>query len=93
MSRRPGFAQSAAAIGNAAIAAVTVLALCSGAWLLRNGAETHAPPQPSAAQARAGQEAGRQEDRAERSAGPASGLPHPHCRPPRPTASASPRSA
>jgi sortase (surface protein transpeptidase) len=38
--------------GNAAIAAVTVVALCSGAWLLRNGAETHAPPQPSPAQAR-----------------------------------------
>ncbi|MEU6181673.1 class F sortase [Streptomyces coeruleorubidus] len=41
---------------NAAMAAVTVFALCSGAWLLRNGAETHAPPQPSAAQARAGQD-------------------------------------
>ncbi|WP_369270880.1 class F sortase [Streptomyces sp. R11] len=37
--------------GNAAIAAVTALALCSGAWLLTNGTETHAPPQPSAAQA------------------------------------------
>lgn len=37
--------------GNTAIAGVTVLALCSGAWLLHNGAETHAPPQPSAAQA------------------------------------------
>ncbi|MGW2515767.1 class F sortase [Streptomyces sp. NPDC001617] len=36
---------------NAAIGAVTVAALCSGAWLLRSGAETHAPPQPSAAQA------------------------------------------
>ncbi|PPS72958.1 MULTISPECIES: class F sortase [Streptomyces] len=36
------------------MAAVTVFALCSGVWLLRNGAETHAPPQPSAAQARAG---------------------------------------
>ncbi|MFJ8465009.1 class F sortase [Streptomyces swartbergensis] len=41
---------------NAAMAAVTVFALCSGAWLLRDGAETHAPPQPSAAQARAGQD-------------------------------------
>ncbi|MEU1103542.1 class F sortase [Streptomyces tibetensis] len=36
------------------MAAVTVFALCSGVWLLRDGAETHAPPQPSAAQARAG---------------------------------------
>lgn len=33
------------------IAAVTVLALCLGAWLLRLGTETHGPPQPSAAQA------------------------------------------
>ena len=39
-------------VGNAAIAAVTVLALCSGAWLLSDGAETHGPPQPSAGQAR-----------------------------------------
>ncbi|MFC8430162.1 class F sortase [Streptomyces sp. NPDC057253] len=38
-------------LGNTAIAGVTVVALCSGAWLLRSGAETHAPPQPSAAQA------------------------------------------
>ncbi|MFK4103939.1 class F sortase [Streptomyces sp. NPDC019531] len=51
--------------GNTAIAGVTVVALCSGAWLLRSGAETHAPPQPSAAQAHspagttAGQDAGR----------------------------------
>ncbi|MGI5375225.1 class F sortase [Streptomyces sp. CA-251387] len=46
-------------VGNAVIAAVTVLALCSGAWLLSNGAETHAPPQPSAAQAgRAGKPSG-----------------------------------
>ncbi|MFJ7073112.1 class F sortase [Streptomyces sp. NPDC098781] len=37
-------------VGDAAIAAVTLLALCSGAWLLHNGAGTHAPPQPSAAQ-------------------------------------------
>ncbi|MFE9770719.1 class F sortase [Streptomyces sp. NPDC005931] len=40
--------------GNTAIAAVTVLALCSGAWLLHDGARTHAPPQPSAAEARSG---------------------------------------
>ncbi|WP_030615560.1 class F sortase [Streptomyces fulvoviolaceus] len=39
---------------NVAIAAVTVVALCCGAWLLRSGAATHAPPQPSAAQARSG---------------------------------------
>ena len=39
-------------VSNAVIGAVTVAALCSGAWLLRSGAETHAPPQPSAAQAR-----------------------------------------
>jgi sortase (surface protein transpeptidase) len=44
---------------NAAIAAVTVVALCSGAWLLRSGAERHPPPQPSAAQAHA-DPAGRQ---------------------------------
>jgi sortase (surface protein transpeptidase) len=37
--------------GNAAIASVTVVALCSGVWLLRNGAEAHPPPQPSPAQA------------------------------------------
>ncbi|GGK44611.1 class F sortase [Streptomyces flaveus] len=38
---------------NAAIAAVTVVAFGSGAWLVRSGAEAHAPPQPSAAQSRA----------------------------------------
>lgn len=38
-------------VGNAAIAAATALALCCGAWLLHNGTGTHAPPQPSAAQA------------------------------------------
>ncbi|WP_338898389.1 class F sortase [Streptomyces sp. TG1A-60] len=36
---------------NAVIAGVTVVALCSGAWLLRDGFASHAPPQPSAAQA------------------------------------------
>lgn len=36
---------------NSAIGAVTVLALCAGAWLLHNGAESRPPPQPSAAQA------------------------------------------
>ncbi|MFE9438278.1 class F sortase [Streptomyces sp. NPDC006602] len=38
-------------LGNAAIATVTATSLCCGAWLLRSGAETHAPPQPSAAEA------------------------------------------
>ncbi|MER5387311.1 class F sortase [Streptomyces sp. NPDC002688] len=38
-------------VSNVAIASVTVLALCSGAWLLRSGAEPHPPPQPSPAQA------------------------------------------
>ncbi|MFI9172811.1 class F sortase [Streptomyces lincolnensis] len=42
--------------GNTAIAGVTVVALCSGAWLLRSGAETHTPPQPSAAQAHLGRD-------------------------------------
>ncbi|MFF8968491.1 class F sortase [Streptomyces sp. NPDC014995] len=41
-------------VGNTVIAAVTVTALCSGAWLLHSGAGTQAPPQPSAAQARPG---------------------------------------
>lgn len=40
--------------GNAAIAAVTVFALCAGTWLLRDGTGTHPPPQPSAAQAHTG---------------------------------------
>jgi sortase (surface protein transpeptidase) len=38
--------------GNTAIGAVTVVSLCTGAWLLSSGAGTHAPPQPSAAEAR-----------------------------------------
>ncbi|MDQ0931085.1 class F sortase [Streptomyces turgidiscabies] len=37
---------------NLVIAVVTVVALCCGAWLVRGGGESHAPPQPSAAQAR-----------------------------------------
>lgn len=41
-------------VSNVVIAAVTVVALCTGAWLVRSGAETHAPPQPSAAEAGAG---------------------------------------
>jgi hypothetical protein len=56
MRRFPRYGNRFGNPANAAMAAVTVFALCSGAWLLRNGAETHAPPQPSAAQARAGQD-------------------------------------
>jgi hypothetical protein len=41
-------------IGNTAISAVTAVALCSGAWLLHGGTGTHAPPQPSTAEARPG---------------------------------------
>ncbi|MFH8463482.1 class F sortase [Streptomyces sp. NPDC017991] len=41
-------------ISNISIAAATLVALLCGAWLLHSGAKTHAPPQPSAAQARAG---------------------------------------
>ncbi|GAA2270585.1 class F sortase [Streptomyces hawaiiensis] len=54
MRRVPGFGSGVRSPANAAMAAVTVFALCSGVWLLRNGTEAHAPPQPSAAQARAG---------------------------------------
>ncbi|GGX51727.1 class F sortase [Streptomyces minutiscleroticus] len=43
--------------GNTVIASVTVVALCSGGWLL-GGAHTHAPPQPSPAQS--GTDAGRE---------------------------------
>ncbi|MFM9369669.1 class F sortase [Streptomyces sp. Da 82-17] len=35
------------------MAAVSAFALCSGVWLLQNGSATHAPPQPSAAEAAA----------------------------------------
>ncbi|OSZ62312.1 class F sortase [Streptomyces pharetrae CZA14] len=45
--------------GNTAIAAVTAVALCAGAWLLRDGTTSHAPPQPSAAEAHADPAAGR----------------------------------
>jgi sortase (surface protein transpeptidase) len=38
-------------IGNAAIGAVSLVALCSSVWLLGGAAGTQAPPQPSAAQA------------------------------------------
>ncbi|OUD04369.1 class F sortase [Streptomyces swartbergensis] len=56
MRRFPRYGSRFGNPANAAMAAVTVFALCSGAWLLRNGTETHTPPQPSAAQARAGQD-------------------------------------
>ncbi|MGW0334719.1 hypothetical protein ACWD0J_23095 [Streptomyces sp. NPDC003011] len=46
-------------VGNAAMAGVTAVALWTGAWLLRSGAETHAPPQPSAAQRDQQRERGR----------------------------------
>ncbi|QFQ97046.1 class F sortase [Streptomyces phaeolivaceus] len=38
-------------LANGVIAGVTVVALCSGVWLLHSGTTSHAPPQPSAAQA------------------------------------------
>ncbi|MEU3885892.1 class F sortase [Streptomyces sp. NPDC029041] len=50
----PGFGGGVRSPAGAAMAAVTVFALCSGVWLLRDAAGTQAPPQPSAAQARAG---------------------------------------
>ncbi|MGX4692358.1 class F sortase [Streptomyces sp. JNUCC 63] len=37
-------------IGNTAIATVTVVAFCSGVWLLYGGDATHVPPQPGAAE-------------------------------------------
>ncbi|GHH83952.1 class F sortase [Streptomyces capitiformicae] len=41
-------------VANILIAGVTLVALCLGAWLLRNGIASHLPPQPSAAQAHRG---------------------------------------
>ncbi|MFF2514847.1 class F sortase [Streptomyces sp. NPDC058086] len=41
-------------VSNTVIASVTVVALCSGTWLLYNGTQVHPPPQPSAAQAGTG---------------------------------------
>ncbi|MGW3848550.1 class F sortase [Streptomyces fagopyri] len=41
-------------IGNIVITSVTVVALCSGVWLVRSGTEGHPPPQPSAAQSGTG---------------------------------------
>ncbi|MEG8275553.1 class F sortase [Streptomyces sp. AHA2] len=43
---------------NAVLTAVTLFALCSGAWLLREGTAPQGPPQPSAAQAGAGRDRG-----------------------------------
>ncbi|MFF4207958.1 class F sortase [Streptomyces sp. NPDC001796] len=37
-------------VGNAAIASVTAVSLCSGAWLLHSAYRSDTPPQPSAAQ-------------------------------------------
>ncbi|MGW2708759.1 class F sortase [Streptomyces sp. NPDC001356] len=42
----------AARLGDTAIAAVTLVALGSGVWLLGGGTGPHAPPQPSAAEGR-----------------------------------------
>ncbi|GHI07923.1 peptidase C60 [Streptomyces cellostaticus] len=39
-------------IGDTAIAAVTVVALGAGVWLLGGASKTHAPPQPAAAEGR-----------------------------------------
>ncbi|MER5945192.1 class F sortase [Streptomyces sp. NPDC001904] len=54
--RRPAQRRASGRAGraNAAIGAVTVLALCSGGWLLASGSKGHPPPQPSAAEARPG---------------------------------------
>ncbi|WBO66494.1 class F sortase [Streptomyces camelliae] len=50
-ARRSRRTRSARA-GDTAIAAVTVVALGSGVWLLGGGAGTHAPPQPAATEGR-----------------------------------------
>ncbi|GGS44479.1 MULTISPECIES: class F sortase [Streptomyces] len=44
--------RSSSRLGDTAIAAVTVVALGSGVWLLGGGAVSHAPPQPAAAEGR-----------------------------------------
>ncbi|WP_432157873.1 MULTISPECIES: class F sortase [unclassified Streptomyces] len=41
-------------LGNTVAATVTLTALCAGGWLLHNGTATHAPPQPTAAEAGTG---------------------------------------
>ncbi|MFI2432022.1 class F sortase [Streptomyces sp. NPDC018693] len=54
-------------LGNTAMAAVTVTALCAGGWLLHSGATTHAPPQPSAAEAATGRTSGQDPSQTARS--------------------------
>ncbi|MFF5531527.1 class F sortase [Streptomyces cinerochromogenes] len=44
--------RSSSRLGDTAIAAVTVVALGSGVWLLGDGAASHTPPQPAAAEGR-----------------------------------------
>ncbi|MET9448216.1 class F sortase [Streptomyces cinerochromogenes] len=44
--------RSSSRLGDTAIAAVTVVALGSGVWLLGGGAASHTPPQPAAAEGR-----------------------------------------
>ncbi|MEV5975806.1 class F sortase [Streptomyces sp. NPDC052114] len=63
---------------NAVIGAVTAVALCSGAWLLRSGAASHPPPQPSAAQAASARPGAHEHERAAvRDRGPAPLPPSP----------------
>ncbi|EST24183.1 class F sortase [Streptomyces roseochromogenus] len=50
--RRSARRGRSARLGDTAIAAVTVVALGSGVWLLDGGAGTHEPPQPAAAEGR-----------------------------------------
>ncbi|MEU6598892.1 class F sortase [Streptomyces flaveolus] len=49
-NRRTARSARAARLGDTAIAAVTVVALGSGVWLLGGGTRPHTPPQPSAAE-------------------------------------------
>ncbi|MEV5876109.1 class F sortase [Streptomyces sp. NPDC052101] len=50
--RRSARRARSARLGDTAIAAVTVVALGCGVWLLDSGAGTHTPPQPAAAEGR-----------------------------------------
>ncbi|MEV6959420.1 class F sortase [Streptomyces sp. NPDC051207] len=43
-------------LGTTVVGTVTAVALCAGTWLLGNGIASHAPPQPSPAQARSGRD-------------------------------------
>ncbi|MFH8606208.1 class F sortase [Streptomyces sp. NPDC018029] len=64
--------------GNAVIATVTAVALCSGAWLLSGGGGLRPPPQPSAAQAASpGPDARHQQPAASRAPGTAPLPPSP----------------